>query len=123
MGGQQFTSRQLTSAEICMWGRQLAVMLALYTSKGVAPEVNLREHISRTWPPPSANKAEPTLALQPRGDFTRSPKQGYQWPHKWICVQEKLKKKKDLRVCEVVLVYDVTLFFLQTISHIQSSYH
>ena len=33
-------------------------------------------------PLPSANKAEPTLALKPRGDVTRSPKQGYQWPHK-----------------------------------------
>ena len=25
---------------------------------------------------------ESTLALKPRGDVTRSPKQGYQWPHK-----------------------------------------
>ena len=33
-------------------------------------------------PPLSLNKAEPTLALKPRGDITRSPKQGYQWPHK-----------------------------------------
>ena len=64
-------------------------MLALYTSKGVTPEVNLREHISHT-PLPSANKAEPTLALKPRGDVTRSLKQGYQWPHKWTCVQQKL---------------------------------
>ena len=38
-------------------------------------------NVTRT-PPPSANKAEPTLALKPRGDVTRSPKQGYQWPHK-----------------------------------------
>ena len=30
----------------------------------------------------SVNKAEPTLALKPRGDVTRNPKQGYQWPHK-----------------------------------------
>ena len=30
-------------AETHMWGRQLAAMLALYTDKGVAPEVNLRE--------------------------------------------------------------------------------
>ena len=30
----------------------------------------------------SPNKAEPTLALKPRGDVTRSPKQGYQWHHK-----------------------------------------
>ena len=46
-------------------------------------------------PPPSANKAEPTLALKPRGDITRSPKQGYQWSHKWTCVQQKFKKKQN----------------------------
>ena len=62
-----------------MWGRQLAAMLALYTGRGIAPEVNLREHIS-CMPPQSSNKAEPILALKPRGDVTRSPKQGYQWP-------------------------------------------
>ena len=28
------------------------------------------------------NKAEPTLALNPRGDITRNQKQGYQWPPK-----------------------------------------
>ena len=38
-------------------------MLALYTGKGVTPEVNLREHIS-CMPPQSSNKAEPTLALK-----------------------------------------------------------
>ena len=68
-------------------------MLALYTSKGVAPEVNLRECVIHT-PLHSSNKAEPTLALKPRGDVTRSPKQGYQWSHKWTCVQQKLKKKQ-----------------------------
>ena len=46
---------------------------------------------------PSANKAEPTLALKPRGDVTRSPKQGYQWSHKWTCVQQKFKKKKEIQ--------------------------
>ena len=71
-----------------MWGRRLAAMLALYTGRGVAPEVNLRERISCT-PLQSSNKAEPTLALKPRGDVTRSPKQGYQWPHKWTCAQQK----------------------------------
>ena len=81
-------------AETRMWGRRLAAMLAVYTSRGVAPEVNLRERIS-CMPPQSLNKAEPTLALKPRGDVTRSPKQGYQWPHKWTCVQQNffLKKK------------------------------
>ena len=54
-------------------------MLATKRSAGVAPEVNLRECITCT-PPPSANKA--ALALKPRGEVTRSPKQGYQWPHK-----------------------------------------
>ena len=68
-------------------------MLAIYTGRGVAPEVNLREHISHT-PPQSLNKAEPTLVSKPRGDVTRSPKQGYQWPHKWACVQQKFKKTR-----------------------------
>ena len=45
-----------TSAETYMWGKQLAAMLAIYTSKCVTPEVNLREHISYT-PLPRVNKA------------------------------------------------------------------
>ena len=92
-GGRRFKSWRPTSAETHMWGRRLAAMLAVYTGSGVTPEVNLRERISRM-PPQSSNKAEPTLALKPRGDITRSPKQGYQWPHKWTCVQQKFKKKK-----------------------------
>ena len=70
-----------TSAETCMWRKQLAAMLAIYKSRGVAPEVNLRKYIS-CMPQQSSNKAEPTLALKPRGDVTRKPKQGYQWPKK-----------------------------------------
>ena len=42
-----------------------------------------------------ANKAEPTLALKPRGDVTRNPKQGYQWPQKRTCVRQKTLKKKN----------------------------
>ena len=42
-----------------------------------------------------ANKAEPTLALKPRGDVTRNPKQGYQWPQKRTCVRQKTLKKKQ----------------------------
>ena len=71
-------------------------MLAIKRSAGVAPEVNLREHVTHM-PPPSANKAEPTLALKPRGDVTKSPKQGYQWPHKKDSCPPKISKKKDLR--------------------------
>ena len=66
-------------------------MLALYTGKSVALEVNLRECISHT-PLPIANKSEPTLVLKPRGEVTSSPKQGYQWPHKWTSVQQKILK-------------------------------
>ena len=46
-------------------------------------------------PPLSLNKAEPTLALKPRGDITRSPKQGYQWPHKKDSCPPKISKKKE----------------------------
>ena len=52
-----------TSAETRMSGKRMAAMLAIYTSRGVAPEVNLREHISCT-PLQSSNKAEPSLALK-----------------------------------------------------------
>ena len=58
----------------------MAAMLATKRLTGVAPEVNHRECIT-CMPLPSANKV-PTLALKPRGDITRSPKQGYQWPLK-----------------------------------------
>ena len=48
-------------------------------------------------PPLSLNKAEPTLALKPRGEVTRSPKQGYQWPHKKdSCPPKKIFKKKRI---------------------------
>ena len=52
------------------------------------------------------NKAEPTLALTPRGDVTRNPKQGYQWPQKRTCVRQKLfkKKKKKKKYKSVVTV-------------------
>ena len=43
-----------------------------------------------------ANKAEPTLALKPRGDITRNPKQGYQWPQKKdMCPPKTFLKKKQ----------------------------
>ena len=48
--------RHPTSAENMHVGKQSAAMLAAKRSAGVAPEVNLREHISHT-PPPSVNKA------------------------------------------------------------------
>ena len=34
-----------------------------------------------------------TLALKPRADVTRSPKQGYQWPHKKDMRPPKIKKE------------------------------
>ena len=36
---------------------------------------------------------ESTLALKPRTDVTRGPKQGYQWPHKKDLCPRKIKKK------------------------------
>ena len=45
------------------------------------------------------NNSGPTLALKPRGDVTRNPKQGYQWSQKMnmcmpkTCVNKKQQKK------------------------------
>ena len=69
-------------------------MLALYTVRDVAPEVNLWECISCT-PLQSSKKAEPTPALKPRGTVNRSPKQGYQWPHKWTYAQQNFQIDMD----------------------------
>ena len=74
-----------------------AAMLATKRSAGVAPEVNLGECISPT-PLPRTNKAEPTLALKPRGDVPRSPKQRYQWPLKKKDSRSPKIKKKHLPV-------------------------
>ena len=62
-----------------MWGRRLAAMVAIYTGRGVTPVVNLMEHISHT-APPSVNKAEPTLALEPRGDAPEGQNRGISGP-------------------------------------------
>ena len=63
----------------------------------IAPEVNLQEHETYT-PLPSANKAEPNLALKHRGDITRSPKQGYMWPHKKGLMSSKNYKKNKKQI-------------------------
>ena len=40
---------------------------------------------------------ESTLALKPRVDVTRIPKQGYQWPHKKVLCPPKFKKSEKIR--------------------------
>ena len=50
---------------------------------------------------------QPTLALKPRGDVIRNPKQGYQWPQKWTCVHQKLLKK----IHQLVLMCNSTIVF------------
>ena len=46
---------------------------------------------------------QPALALKPRGDVTRNPKQGYQWPQNrtCVCVRQKYLKKNNLMVWTV----------------------
>ena len=56
-------------------------MLAAKRLAHVAPEVDLGK-CTLHLPLQKVNKAEPTLALKPRGDITRNPKQDYQWPQK-----------------------------------------
>ena len=69
-------------------GNWLAALLATKRSAGIAPKVGLRKCTLHS-PPQKVNMAEPTLALKPRGDVTRKPKQG-QWHPKRTCVRQKL---------------------------------
>ena len=41
------------------------------------------------------------MALKPRGDVTRSPKQEYQWPQKWTCPTKIIKRKKNKKKFDV----------------------
>ena len=93
----------------------LATMLATKRLAGLTREVNLREYVTHT--PPGL----PTLALKPRGDITRSPKQGYQWPHK------KLKEKRFATWKYNTIIYKYQINFQLSISILekifaQSSY-
>ena len=79
-GGQQFKSWHPT------WNTHVAKVIGCYAGIIHWQRCHTRGESQRTYIshmlPPSANKAEPTLALKPRGDITRSPKEGYQCPHK-----------------------------------------
>ena len=66
-------------------------MLTSIQSADVVPEVNLRNiKQARKY---ASKKA--TLALKPRVGISRSPKQGYQWPHKKDLSPPKIFLKKD----------------------------
>ena len=61
-------------------GKQSAAMLAAKRSAGVAPDVNLREHISCA-PLPTANKAAHS-GFETQRRCHQNSKWGVQWPHK-----------------------------------------
>ena len=93
---------QLNPASYLCWnihvGKQLAAMQATKRSTGVIPEANLSKCISHI-PPPSRIRL-PTLALKPRGNVTRSPKQVYQRPHKKdLCPPKFFVKKVRIPCC------------------------
>ena len=95
--GHRFEPRLRPQCHQCLWISLTAASMWVKVaqlpcwhrrSAGVAPEVNLRNSTQ-------ARKyaSESTLALKPRADITRSPKQGYQWPHKKDMCPPKIKKK------------------------------
>ena len=74
-------------------GKLSAAILAAKRSVGVTPEVNLREHIS-CMPLRSLRLRLPPLAVKPREDITRTPKQGIMGPTKNnLCPPEITTKK------------------------------
>ena len=62
--------------EICRYMDQKGLLTSTQ-SAGVAPEGNLRNRIQAR----KRASENSTLALKPRSDIPRSPKQWYQWPH------------------------------------------
>ena len=62
--------------------------------QSVAPEVDLRK-CTLHLPVVMRIKQNPLWLLKPRGDVTRNPKQGYQWPQNRTC--ECVRQKKTLK--------------------------
>ena len=61
-------------------------MLTFIQLSGVAPEVNLRNSVQVR----KCASERFILTLKCRADVTRSPKQGYKWPHeKDLCFKKK----------------------------------
>ena len=91
-----------------------AAMLTSIQSAGVIPEVNLRMTQAR-------KHAKGILALKPGTDITRSPKQGYQWPHEkdW-CPTKILKKPQRLAYSTELIIksFRVLHQVLALISHL-----
>ena len=85
----------LTSATVC--GDRTSGDAGAKRSAHVAPEADLGECKIHS-PPQKVNKAETTLALKPRGDITRNPKQGYQWPQKRTCLSAANVLKKEVKI-------------------------
>ena len=67
-------------------------------------------------PPQKRIKQTPTLALKPRGDVTRNPKQGYQWPQKGhvnVSAKKKHTKKqtKSFSISHFICSFTETTVF------------
>ena len=81
-------------------------MLTSIQSAGVAPEVNLRNSVQAR----KHASEKSTLALKPRADVTRSPKQGISSPTKRIYVLQIFffKKSHILNVFGQFLVFSLS---------------
>ena len=71
---------------------QCHAMLASKRLVGAIPKVNLGVHVTHICLHQPQIRFPP-LALKRWGDVTRSPKQGYQWPHKKDLYPPNIKKK------------------------------
>ena len=78
----------------------LAAILTTKRSAGVLPEVNPRKYVT-CMPLPRANKAAHS-GFEIQIDVTRSPKQGYQWPHKKDSWCSPIFFKKFRKKCQTV---------------------
>ena len=71
-----------------------AAMPATKLSASVTQKGESGDSIACKWQSSQARGSTP--ALKPRADVTRSPKQGYQWPHNRTDIVQKFDNKKDI---------------------------
>ena len=87
------------------------MLTSAQSAGGVTAEVNLSTQARK----PASEKS--TLALKPTEDVTRSPKQGYQWPHEKDLCPSKIKKTNLQSVIKTFNIYKLANQSIYLLSH------
>ena len=98
------------------WSKRLSCQADLHTVSRCHTRGESEDHTSD-----EVRKKGFTLALEPRADVTRSPKQWYQWPHEKDWCPPKIKKNKTTTTTKRTCLFDYLLCLERQIMKVNQS--